>query len=203
MTESEQLTGALADVRKAFRLLHGYTRRVRDTVAICSQVLSPLEARKMVFSTSVVSERRDPLANWWTWDCLPTVDCTFLFYAAERKKKLDEWMVSISFIADESYELAEEDDPNPDSFAPVEETRSVVQLATFRLTSKTPHDWPRIWNDHEWQDKFDEVQAIGDESMPLMCYRRSLKMDDMVDRQAIEDIVGRFHKESRQALLAL
>lgn len=204
MSKSSDIALALLDVRKSFRLLHGYTRRIRDTVEICSDVLSPMVARRHLFSTTVVTEKRRPIDTWWNWDCLPTVDWTFLFYdekhAVKRGVGGEHRMISMSFIADEEYEKSDTDDPDPESFAPAESARSVVHLAAFKSSARRMPDWKGVWDGCDWGDELEQVQESRLGPEVVHGFWRIVAMEEMASESTVRSIAKSFREDSFAAL---
>ena len=57
------LQGALLDVRKAFRLLHGYHRRIRDIVELAARVLPMTPYGQSTSVTPMTLRRRDDVIS--------------------------------------------------------------------------------------------------------------------------------------------
>lgn len=70
-TNSEELKSVFTDVRKAYRLLYHYQRRVRDTVKYISNLLPiNLESIHPIYCDNTPRERARPDLDRWAWDWL-------------------------------------------------------------------------------------------------------------------------------------
>lgn len=204
-TDSTRLQDALLDVRKAFRLLWGYHRRVRDIVELCARILPGTTPRQM-FINYPLSETTKPLgSNWDTWECTPTVHWTFLFLPGGRRSKgLSARMVlGMSFIADTAFDDAETSDPDPVEFGPVEGARTVVDLYMYTARSRVKVDWLEMWNELDAHRLEATAAAMEDDEVPsdrYFVYWQRYPLQDFKDKSSVERMVNRFRDEAARAL---
>ncbi len=204
--ESSQLKEALLDVRKSFRLLWGYHRRIRDIVELCSRML-PGTTPHQLFGQDAVSEKTKPLAgDWFTWECTPTVDWTFLFLPTGRRSKgaSDRTVFGINFTADTEFEDAEIGDPDPHEFGPAEDAETVVYLSMYAARPRIQVDWLQRWNDHYDHQMEATAAAMEDEdevaSDRYFVYWRRYPLDEFNDKRSVEALINAFREEAARAL---
>lgn len=204
MASKNDLADALLDVRKAFRLLWGYHRRVRDIVELCSKMYPESPASKQSFTVSPLSGRGNPLSAWWTWDCTPTVDWTFLFIpAAEGSKGKSRHMMAISFIADDAFEGSELADPDPEKLGSVEDAKSIIELTMCFATSRSALDWSRIWNSYELNEEqgaAHPLESSEGRSDQYFAYRKRIPMEEFEDEPGIRKIIADFRADALESL---
>ena len=206
MTTPTEMSEALIDVRKAYRLLYGYHRRVRDIVQLCAKILpeQPFKQRTIVNS---LGSRSQPLGTWWTWDCTPTFDWMFLFAddRGAKSKTKSKLLFVINFIADDQLEDAMENrgEPDPSKLAPSERSNSVIDLYMIRSTLREPN-WTKFFDAYyvdENEAKSDPVFRWSDngQSTDYSAYWIRVPMESFVDEQSIVSIVKTFRENAVSA----
>ena len=141
-----ELAAALVDVRRAYRLLHGYQRRVNDLF---------YAAHEFLIKQGLEFESWGPLNVWslprkntpffrpetWAWDLTPAyqVECVW-----RRSKNEVHHKIHIHAIADTGYNDSDEGEPNPAKFEPAEASRSELRIGLYRTRTTKP-DWSGAW----------------------------------------------------------
>lgn len=147
MSEAENdLAGALTDVRRAWRLVYAYQRRLNDLLAV---VDARLVARKFGFEGwrptwySPPPRTGTPFfrAGTWAWDMLPGYRCYVEWTRATGSGGTQRVVIDAS--ADSGFRKAG-GEPDPGEFAPVEESESVLWIGLWTATTRTP-DWGAAW----------------------------------------------------------
>ena len=164
MTESKlDLAAALTDVRRAYRLIYAYQRRVSD---LLQEVSSTLGARGLEFYWweanlfGGVGRGGTPFfaAGRWAWDMLPgyAPHCDWRSAAGPDQRR-----VVVVIRADTGF-LAKQGEPDPATFAQVEASRSELQIFLCRATGGTlAPDAYNAW-DQTWADAWETVKGLGD-----------------------------------------
>jgi hypothetical protein len=122
--EISEFKNALIDVRKAYRLLYIYQRRVIDTVDYIASVVGiKIENTYSCFSGSTVDGRKYNRENW-SWDWLPMY--FHEFYCGE-KKLMDSTTIKIGIAIQSDtgfFDAQISNKRNIEGFAQVEESES-------------------------------------------------------------------------------
>ncbi len=149
MTETE----VLANIRRAYRYVVAYERRVLDAVDIVDEVL-----RGSGFDRA--NPHRTPLYNsfptkgyapqHWTWDNVPNYACRYQWNTGEPNAAGNRWVL-VDHIADTAFErrqLAVGGEPDPLSdLEPVEAARSILRWHAITFSDALPPPlYRRSWN---------------------------------------------------------
>lgn len=149
-SDSDELKLALVDVRKAFRLLFLYQRRVLD--------LSMTFANEMGLRpySVVYGFNRPATANpfdKWVWDMLPMYRVSFLFLSSftdQNETKKGEWLLDIHLVSDSGYPDCiswKKGEPTPLTFPATENCVSLLGVYAFRCD----RDERRNWQEDVWR----------------------------------------------------
>lgn len=122
--EMSEFKNALIDVRKAYRLLYIYQRRVIDTVDYIATVIGiNIENTYSCFSGSTFDGRKYNRENW-AWDWLPMY---FHEYYCGEKKLMDSSTIKIGIAIQSDtgfFDAPISNQRNIEAFGPVEESES-------------------------------------------------------------------------------
>lgn len=144
--KDDELAAALVDVRRAYRLLHAYHRRLQDLLHTTHDFLqnegfefeqwSPLNVARLPQSTKPF------FGSHWGWDLTPgyQVQCIW-----RRSKDKFSHRIFLHAIADTGYKASAEGEPNPATFEAAETSRSEIRVGLYRTHTKNP-DWSAAWN---------------------------------------------------------
>ncbi|HRI68758.1 MAG TPA: hypothetical protein PK156_31230 [Polyangium sp.] len=144
--KKDELKAALVDVRRAYRLLHAYHRRLQDLLHTTHDFLinegfqfeywSPLNVARLPQSTKPF------FGSHWGWDLTPgyQVQCIW-----RRTKDASSHRIFVHSIADTGYKTSAEGEPNPATFEAAETSRSEIRVGLYR-TGTTEPDWGAAWN---------------------------------------------------------
>lgn len=126
MESKEELEKALVEVRKAYRLLHDYQRRIQDLVSYLGKKMgyntdpefSPNFSNKAKYGRSYKSK-------YWAWDYLNLYFARFDFGLQEREEGMLQMAV---FIQNDTgfFDSKNENREMTDEFAPVNESESRI-----------------------------------------------------------------------------
>ncbi|WP_437291028.1 hypothetical protein [Sorangium sp. So ce406] len=140
------LAGALADVRRAYRLLHAYHRRLCDLLQLTDEFLTergfeferwvPINVARLPQSTKPFFR-----PETWAWDLTPAyqVECVWWGSISGTHYK-----IHIHAIADTGYDDSRDGEPDPTSFRSAETAASELRIGLYRTRAKKP-DWSSVW----------------------------------------------------------
>ena len=143
---NDEISKALIDVRKAYRLVYLYTASILDAVQRISQEFncSFYVWTPTYYSTPPRIITSPFLDSRWAWDMIPFYNTSFLFLsegADPNTQKKGDWMLEISIetdssAADKFSECSEcEEEPNPLNFEPPEKVESNLYLHFYYCNS--------------------------------------------------------------------
>lgn len=146
--KNNELVEALADVRRAYRLLHAYHRRVNDLFYAAHEFLGKQGAEFESWRPINVwplPQKSKPFfrPDTWAWDLTPAyqVECIW-----SRAKDKVNHKIHVHAIADTGYDAsAQEGEPNPAKFELAEKSRSEIRVGLHRTRAAKP-DWSAAWN---------------------------------------------------------
>ncbi|XXY48848.1 hypothetical protein WME91_53475 [Sorangium sp. So ce269] len=140
------LAGALADVRRAYRLLHAYHRRLCDLLQVTEEFLAergfeferwaPINVARIPQSTKPFFRPEQ-----WAWDLTPVYQVECLWRGSNNGTH---YKVHIHAIADTGYDDACDGEPDPTRFRAVETAASELRIGLYRTRAKKP-DWSSAW----------------------------------------------------------
>ncbi len=152
--QQQDLSTALADVRRAFRLVYAYQRRLFDLYAEVDGLLVEkglaFERWGAVWNASPPRTGTPFFRNKWAWDMLPgyALGC---YWVDQKPRGGLRRRLLLQAIADtgRTYDGAE---PDPVQFDDVETARSTLRMGRWTSTAGKP-DWNAAWqriSDKEW-----------------------------------------------------
>jgi hypothetical protein len=193
------LSHALVDVRKAYRLIWLYQRRVADIVGLITDALG---YKFYSWDTGAIgrmsrSRTKDPFgSDQWIWSTLPCYRMSLLYLPpnlASNIQRAGEWMLEI-FVESDTGAKAREDDsePPPTEFASVEESATVLRLYAWHCSADGSLDWfSEIWEQLEWPEE-DCTISDEDPAAPVRILRRSFELSKLPDRASVERAIEEF-----------
>jgi hypothetical protein len=150
-TKGDELTGALCEVRKAYRVLYAYQKRALD---ICLEIADYLQLQffySWYFPAIAPRPRMTPFKSG-SWDFLPLADANMLFSKSgdESFSKRGDWMIEIRIVSDSAYKDAWE--PSGSTVNPLEDFASPESSETYLMI----YGWIRTQNERgKWIDVHD------------------------------------------------
>lgn len=199
--DNSELSRALLDVRKAYRLLHGYHRRVLDTAALLAEQFSDATFHRTQLGCSPFTARRNPFERtYWVWDATPLVSVSFLYVRhlggqdKDQVHRPGDYLLDISFVADSEYTNAVEGsnrEPDPEGFLPPEDSASYLVLLLIRCERENRgHSWISIWNEDDYPDESQASTKWGDQ--PYQAFFQKIPMELLADQGAVTRIGEEF-----------
>ncbi len=137
-----QLAAALAEVRKAYRLLQAYHRRLCDTLAAMNDVLVNGGLKFTCWAPVNVDrlprgDRPFFVADRWAWDLTPGY-WTFSEWKGENKNGSVAY-VRVEAIADTGYDDSSDGEPNPANFGDVERSETELRIELWLAQTSAPN----------------------------------------------------------------
>jgi hypothetical protein len=193
MVDQDDLKQALLDVRKAYRLLFWFQRRILDLV---QELSGKLGQEFYVWLPAGDNESigwlRNPLQTS-AWKMLPIHNASFLFLppgADRNAPRKGEWLLEIQFYDDGEPEESWEE-PTPQEFKDPTESHSKIYLYAFVAQQDLgainwyhdlyyETDWPAV-------DEVPETTAEG-----LLAVGLSIDLADLPNSAAVENLAERF-----------
>ncbi|MDR6773929.1 hypothetical protein [Azospirillum sp. BE72] len=209
MTDSDRndLTAALADVRRAYRLLWGYQKRILHIVAEIREQLGFIPSSIEYQFDPPDQKIEDP--SRWMWDALPFSMIGFEAEQGEGRAQCGSRMLYIDVVSDTG--LAQEKnrsgnkwEPKPDRFQPPEDCRSELRL--YILQNSRERDENFAWHRDvvvevgHWKA---EGAAYRDASTGVLIYGETIDLIELGNRAALAARIDRFHVSAQTQLNAL
>jgi hypothetical protein len=197
MSENDALVAAFIDVRRAYRIIWMYQRRVLDLVSEIAEKFdlvfyawSPQEYDRLGRFTT------DPTKNW-AWDMLPLYNTSFLYLpegADPNRIRAGDWMLEIAVISDQGYngKALENGEVDASLFLPAEKTRSILGLYAWRGTKALDCNWfNSIW-DSEKMDWPKDGELAENARNNIKIVGKVFELSSLSDYAAVEAAVANF-----------
>lgn len=192
-SSSVDLSAALSDVRRAYRLLHAYQRRVFDVV---EEFVAAFDDRQYYWWRPVHYSKpgsSNPLERW-AWNMLPMVKTSFLYLGAGTDHNLTrpgEWMLELLLESDSGFELFGNAEPMSNDFDDVENCRTTLRAIAWCPTKATKLNWLHgFWDEVEWPDRDKEV--IEHDDPPLRVIADTFDLVALADKRAVRTAAAGF-----------
>lgn len=205
MSDDPTLRDALADVRKAYRLLWGYQRRVFDMVGLVAGEFEDMAFYnwRTIHSDHPCRTGTDPMGGRWTWDMLPMTRVSYLFLpdGVDRNSTLPgQWMLEVHVNSDTGFVDPEDGiEPDPAGFERAEGCRTLLSIFAWYCRGETDRNWyGGVWNVLDWPEA--GSGGIDHADPPFSIFRRDLDMADLPDKDAVRAAVASFRTDAEAAL---
>lgn len=210
MTDSDRndLAAALADVRRAYRLLWGYQKRILHIVAEIREQLGFIPSWIEYQFDQADQKIEDP--RRWMWDALPFSMIGFEAEQGEDRGQRGSRLLYIDVVSDTG--LAQEKsrsrgnwEPKPDRFPSPEDCRSELRLYILQNSSDREDEnfnWHRdvVVEVGRWTA---DGTAYRDVSAGVLIYGETIDLVELGNRDALAARVERFHGNAQRQLEAL
>lgn len=195
MAYQNDLNQALLDVRKAYRLLFLFQRRILDLV----QELSGRLGQEFYVwlpagDNESITWLKNPLQAS-AWKMLPIHNASFLFLPAgadPNAPRQGDWLLEVVFYDDGEPEVSS-GEPAPQEFRDPAESRSKIQLCAFVAKQDLGEkNWYHdLYGETDWPEA-DERPEASDEGLRVLSL--SVDLADLPDSSAVENLAERFLK---------
>lgn len=189
-TSPDQLTGALTDVRKAYRLIHAYQQRVWDLLRTVDHDLAHAGLRfqrwmPMQYMSPPKSKTRF-FVERWARDFLPAyhIGCEWQEEGTAAKPIR---RVFIIVAADSGYDSTSEAEPDPSAFEPAEKSTTAIRVGLWTASIGTPN-WGEAWEHLPSDAREREGETHTGIAKDVTYTYRFLRIDvaDLVDDAAVQ-----------------
>ncbi len=182
-----ELEDIFVDVRKAYRLLYFYQRRIMDTADFVANLLSMhIVSGYSLYSSNPPRNGSSLNIDRWSWDWLNMY--SYEFYLGHEIVDGNKYELAIAFNADSGFDDSDEDVTAIDveRFPPPEECVTKVYLYMGKNTWK-PEDFELSWKKSE-NDEYEKVD--GDKVFISKRY----DLSDFADETSIRKNISSFKK---------
>jgi hypothetical protein len=195
-TNPEELKAVFTDVRKAYRLLYHYQRRVLDTVKYISNILSiNLQSGHPIFSAITPRENIRPDLDRWAWDWLNMY--FYEFFCTPKEIGKDTYRFAIQIQSDTGCYDTGVNEQDVENYAPAEitSTRLLFLYSKNRWKAeghqgqedyKDFHKIPALSANQE--PTFLETEDNGNKFFVLM----AIPLENLIDESTIKFEIDKF-----------
>lgn len=164
---------ALHEVRRAYRLVAIYQRRVLDLLRLTADAF---DQHRFVYWKSVQTDevpkgKKNPTEDAWSWDFLPLSEFSILLCPDSSDPKTvrpGETLIEISVRTDNAFEAPDPDakiqaEPDPMKWDKAEESDGEIQIICWAYQGKVPLEasWKEVWdNIDDYPDEVEEVAQV-------------------------------------------
>lgn len=184
----EQLDNILVDVRKAYRLLYLYQRRIMDTISFVGTCLSKnVEFGRSIFSNNAPKNYANLNLNRWAWDWLNMYCYEFNF--GQTKIKDNEYQFAVIVISDSGWDDAEDGvkQTEVERFVFVEQSFSRI----YFVLGKNLWDLDKFEDDLWYKESNNEFVYISEDKKQIFLSKR-FNVSEFIDETAIRNCVESF-----------
>lgn len=199
-----ELKSALVDVRRAYRLLWGYQRRMMDLVQVIADGFDTQE----FYAWSPISFARptqlttSPLKKW-AWDGLPFYKASFLFKPVggdPHNLKAGDWLLEIFLDSDDVDLDTTHGEPDASKFPDATTTSSQLKLVAWKCTEDVSANWFHdVWAKGSWPETDDEI-AQQPNYPEITATSLTVSLDEISDREAVVALMNKFRAKVQSNL---
>jgi hypothetical protein len=195
MVETAELDAALTDVRRAYRLLSSYQRRLLGLIRTFAEAF---DSHEFYYWTPLLglspARGSDPSAtSSASWRMLPMSWASFLYLpqSADRNHpRAGEWMLEIALRSDTGISASGSEEPEASDFPDAAQCSSDVSLVAWQCTAPVDANWLNgIWSAIDWPKEDEKI--VESAEPPFRLIKKTFKLTtilgkDDVDRAAVE-----------------
>lgn len=163
--KTAELSGLLANVRDAYRLIWAYQRRCLDTVQVIADQFPELSFYQW---SSLLSnhppQRGTSPFNRWTWDYIPLHSTSFLSIRSGDNRhapRAGEWMLEIRLRTDTAVVPTDKVEPDPTRLEPSASSQTTMGLIGWKCVKSFRKDdswYHSVWNVSHYPDEDEREQ---------------------------------------------
>jgi hypothetical protein len=202
---SKEIDSALEDVRKAYRLLWLYQRRIFD---ICQEIGKQFKETEFYYTNFYYGGRptRNPFKEQ-VWRMLPISQISFFYYKHnvngdwKNFPRKGDYLIDLYVISDTGLtNYSGKGEPNPTKFTPINECASQLRMYIFLNDQDRNEstDWYKIWStslypSHDTKTTHDRIEGVR-------LYGYIFNLNEMYDIDTITKCVNIFKKNVKKNL---
>ena len=204
MNQQHDLTPAMENVRRAYRVVAAYQRRTFSTIKLIEAKFP--EVGFYYWTPRLYKQppqRASSPVDRWGWDGLPFYDFSILY----TERELDDgyrplrgrWMLDVHVQSDSGYDDETSGEPNGETFDAAEDSETNLSLTAWRCDGDqfSNRNWYSVWKDVDWPEESDVATDVGGGFTSLRSVR---DVADLPDRAAVETFVDGFRELCRSEL---
>jgi len=157
---SDETRELLMDVRRAFRLVHGYQRRLLDALRPAVEAvqevhpdLRHLETKPFPYAKPM--SRHDPTAGKWAWDYLPLAHCD-MTWATSKRPSDGAVYFGVRHVVDTGFKEERGREPDSAHFDPAAECATLIEPVILRVVGEPAHkEWDGLYGASEEGSKYE------------------------------------------------
>jgi hypothetical protein len=198
------LEDALTDVRKAYRLLWAYQRRIYDMVELAA---GEFDDMNFYWWTTLHADRpvqsgTNPMNGRWAWDMLPMARVSYLFLSSDTDRNRTmpgQWMLEVHVDSDGGFEENEEGtEPDPETFASAAESASSMTLYAWYCTAESGRNWLNgVYRVIDWPEDGEVMESA---EPPFRVFGKTMAIAELSTRADVTNFVHAFQEEASAAL---
>ena len=200
MSVDQQSQDAMTDVRRAYRLVWAYQRRMLDMVQAVVKAFPETTHHYWTPTEFDGLPRRasDPI-GCWAWDALPYYSVSWLRVVEGLEEKhmplAGRWMLEIQHEADNGWKDGK-DEPDARIFEKAENSSSTLSIIIWKSEVEKPGNWYAAWNAYskDWPDAETDPNAVDEESG----LRAVIVSQDMAEFASVEDVTAMANEARRR-----
>jgi len=198
------MEAALCDVRKAYRLIHLYQRRVLD---LCREITEAFESELNFYYWAASQfempprRRTDPVSEW-AWDFLPLYDFALVYRPEDvdyKSPKVNDRMLEVRITVDSGYVTAGELEPDPRDFRDVAGCESCVRLYVYYSSKVLKGGW---LDDLLSSSIFPADDREGELANGVCTLGMKFALAEMSDAEAVQNCVNKFRQRLQEVFPA-
>jgi hypothetical protein len=196
MVDHDELSRALVDVRRAYRLLYLFQRRILD---LLEQLAGELGQSFWYWLPSGDEEAIRGGASPFersAWKMLPLFDASFLFLPRgvdpNNAPRNGQWLLVLQLCPDDGQPEGGKGEPNPAEFADPVGCRSMIYLYAFIVQEDIQGEWWRnVYKSSEWP----EADGVAETNSQGVCaIGLSREVASLSDSAAASGLADRFRE---------
>jgi len=184
--DKQKLETVFIDVRKAYRLLYFYQRRVMDTANLCAQQLERnIQYGYSLYSANAPKNGSRLNLNRWAWDWLNMY--SYEFHLGEEVVDENVYNSAIAVHADSGL------DDSPQGVTPIDVERfaNVDQCITKIYFYVGKNIWKPAEFEHEWSKTSNDEYIYTEGENKIFASKR-FDLSEMIDEDSIMNSVAMF-----------
>jgi hypothetical protein len=194
------ISAALLDVRKSYRLLWAFQRRALDLI---NEVSGHFSSHRFLRWENgcldpVPNSRRNP-ADDNAWTFLPLLNASFLYEPIDSNpdfRKAGEWMLELALVPDTGLDEDAESEASVLS-QPVDSSKSELEFYFWKCTKPMKISWSNVWHDHPWPT---ERNVAVQQSERFLVYGAAMPLEILSEDSHLMSSIESIKKEAYQAL---
>jgi len=204
MTENLEMQAALVDVRKAYRLVWAYQRRLFDIVKATTDEFEDMGFYywQTIHTARPANSGSSPFSRW-AWDMLPMRRASFLFLNGSTERNLarkGQWMLELHLNSDTGFPVPPiNSEPDAADFTPADQCSSELTICAWLCAEDAPCNWFHgVWSVTEWPENDNEVYMSA--KPPFHLFRRTFDLAGLGDRASVHAAIVKFKADASAAL---